>query len=171
MFPGTVDLSTQLKALIGSSARSHFWEPFAGDLGNPRTKIAIHNLKVGHLTRQRWAPVHDQKPICISCTHCCHLLQMADETSGETKPKVEGQALQLVVKDQNGTEVHFRVKTHTKFEKIFSAYCAKKGIDTGAVRFVHDGVRLQRHQTPQDLGMEDQEVIDAIAEQQGGGWR
>ena len=96
---------------------------------------------------------------------------MADETSGETKPKVEGQALQLVVKDQAGTEVHFRVKTKTKFEKIISAYCQKKGMDSGSLKFLHDGVRIQKHQTPEDLGMEDNEVIDAMQEQTGGCWR
>lgn len=94
------------------------------------------------------------------------------ETSGETKPKVEGgQALQLVVKDQNGTEVHFRVKTKTKFEKIIAAYCQKKGIDASSIRFVHEGQRVQRHDTPEDLGMEDNDSIDAITEQTGGSWQ
>lgn len=97
--------------------------------------------------------------------------QMADETVGETKPKVEGQALQLVVKDQAGTEVHFRVKTKTKFEKIISAYCQKKGLDSKALRFVHEGTRIHGQQTPEELGMEDNEVIDAIVEQLGGCWR
>ncbi|KAK9847011.1 hypothetical protein WJX84_001018 [Apatococcus fuscideae] len=98
-------------------------------------------------------------------------IQMADETSGETKPKIEGQALQLVVKDQSGTEVHFRVKTKTKFEKIIAAYCSKKALDTKTLRFLHDGQRINGQQTPEELGMEDNEVIDAITEQQGGSWQ
>lgn len=46
---------------------------------------------------------------------------MADqEASGENKPqpKQEGQIINLVVKDQQGAEVHFKVKTHTKLEKV-----------------------------------------------------
>lgn len=45
---------------------------------------------------------------------------MADETTGETKPvpKQEGSVINLIVKDQSGAEVHFKVKTHTKLEKV-----------------------------------------------------
>lgn len=46
---------------------------------------------------------------------------MADqEASGENKPqpKQEGQIINLIVKDQMGAEVHFKVKSHTKLEKV-----------------------------------------------------
>jgi hypothetical protein len=46
---------------------------------------------------------------------------MADqEASGENKPqpKQEGQVINLIVKDQQGSEVHFKVKSHTKLEKV-----------------------------------------------------
>lgn len=46
---------------------------------------------------------------------------MADqEASGENKPqpKQEGQVINLIVKDQMGAEVHFKVKSHTKLEKV-----------------------------------------------------
>jgi small ubiquitin-related modifier len=46
---------------------------------------------------------------------------MADqEASGENKPlpKQEGQVINLIVKDQMGSEVHFKVKSHTKLEKV-----------------------------------------------------
>lgn len=48
---------------------------------------------------------------------------MADqEASGENKPvpKQEGTIINLIVKDQQGSEVHFKVKTHTKLEKVSS---------------------------------------------------
>ena len=85
---------------------------------------------------------------------------MADETSGETKPKVESDVIQLLVKDQSGGEVHFKVKTKTKFEKIMNAFCAKKSLEMSAVRFLFDGQRLNPQQTPADHGMEDNDVID-----------
>lgn len=48
---------------------------------------------------------------------------MADqEGSAENKPaqpKQEGQVINLIVKDQLGSEVHFKVKTHTKLEKVW----------------------------------------------------
>lgn len=47
---------------------------------------------------------------------------MADqEGSAEHRPqqpKQEGQIINLIVKDQMGSEVHFKVKTHTKLEKV-----------------------------------------------------
>lgn len=46
---------------------------------------------------------------------------MADEEHGdshEQKVKQEGTVINLVVKDQQGNEVHFKVKMHTKLEKV-----------------------------------------------------
>lgn len=45
---------------------------------------------------------------------------MEQEASGENKPqpKQEGQIINLIVKDQMGSEVHFKVKSHTKLEKV-----------------------------------------------------
>jgi hypothetical protein len=47
---------------------------------------------------------------------------MADqEGAAEHKPaqpKQEGTVINLIVKDQMGSEVHFKVKTHTKLEKV-----------------------------------------------------
>jgi hypothetical protein len=45
---------------------------------------------------------------------------MADHTD-ESKPKVEGEAINIVVKDQSGNEVHFKIKTSTKLEKARAA--------------------------------------------------
>lgn len=42
---------------------------------------------------------------------------MADHTD-ESKPKVEGEVINIVVKDQSGNEVHFKIKTTTKLEKV-----------------------------------------------------
>lgn len=48
---------------------------------------------------------------------------MADEGGGEHQPapKAEGTVINLVVKDQSSNEVHFKVKTHTKLEKVSSS--------------------------------------------------
>ncbi|KAI8470055.1 MAG: small ubiquitin-like modifier 1 [Monoraphidium minutum] len=95
---------------------------------------------------------------------------MADDTTGETKPqpKQEGAVINLVVKDQTAAEVHFKVKTHTKLEKVITAYCTKKAIEPSSVRFVFDGTRINPNSTPEDLGMEDGDSIDVFQEQVGG---
>ncbi|PNW72395.1 hypothetical protein CHLRE_16g675637v5 [Chlamydomonas reinhardtii] len=90
---------------------------------------------------------------------------MADE---EAKVKTEGNVINLVVKDQTGNEVHFKVKMKTRLEKVFNAYCNKKGVDTASVRFLFDGNRAKPDSTPEALGMEDGDVLDCVIEQVGG---
>ncbi|KAG7669309.1 hypothetical protein Ndes2526B_g05613 [Nannochloris sp. 'desiccata'] len=89
----------------------------------------------------------------------------------ETKPKLEGGSdavISLKVKDQAGGEVVFKIKATTKFGRVLDAYCQKKAWDVAQVRFVFDGERVKPEQTPQEIGLEDGDCIDAILEQLGG---
>mmetsp|Transcript_31300 Transcript_31300/g.68400 ORF Transcript_31300/g.68400 Transcript_31300/m.68400 type:complete len:97 (+) Transcript_31300:151-441(+) len=93
------------------------------------------------------------------------------ETTGENKPEVKpdkGETISLKVKDQDNNEVHFKVKMTTKFDKIFTAFCEKRGIAKENSRFVFDGTRLNGQQTPKDLDMEDEDCIEVFLEQVGG---
>mmetsp|Transcript_5941 Transcript_5941/g.26295 ORF Transcript_5941/g.26295 Transcript_5941/m.26295 type:complete len:93 (+) Transcript_5941:62-340(+) len=91
---------------------------------------------------------------------------MAEEE--EKKGEDKGDHINLKVKDQDNSEVHFKVRQTTKFEKIFTAFCSRKSLQPGAVRFLFDGQRINPTQTPQDLDMEDGDSIDAMMEQVGG---
>jgi len=90
------------------------------------------------------------------------------ENAVDAKPEVDGEKINLKVVDQESTEVHFKVKVTTTFEKIFNAYCEKKGIDLAATRFMFDGKRLASHQTPRDHEMEDGDVIEKYVHMDGG---
>ena len=51
-----------------------------------------------------------------------------------------------------------------------SAYCKKQGIsDPKLVRFLFDGARIAENQTPADIGLEDNNSIDVMVNQVGGG--
>mmetsp|Transcript_13915 Transcript_13915/g.30053 ORF Transcript_13915/g.30053 Transcript_13915/m.30053 type:complete len:98 (-) Transcript_13915:352-645(-) len=78
------------------------------------------------------------------------------------------QTISIAVRDQAGTEVFFKVKPQTKFQKVFEAYCQKKAVDINSIRFVYDGVRISKDSSPVELGMEDGDVVDAVVEQVGG---
>ena len=54
-------------------------------------------------------------------------------------------------------------------EKLMKAFCNRNGVASNSVRFLFDGNRVNPTQTPQDLDMEDGDVIDVMVEQQGGG--
>ncbi|KAG2434202.1 hypothetical protein HXX76_007928 [Chlamydomonas incerta] len=83
--------------------------------------------------------------------------------------KTEAGIINIVVKDQEGAEVHFKVKSKTKLEKVIEAYCKKKALDASTVRFLYDGNRLNPASTPAELEMEDGDTIDCLITQLGGG--
>mmetsp|Transcript_28137 Transcript_28137/g.75966 ORF Transcript_28137/g.75966 Transcript_28137/m.75966 type:complete len:98 (+) Transcript_28137:86-379(+) len=84
------------------------------------------------------------------------------------EPKQESEQLTVVIKEASGAEVQFKVKSTTKFQKIFRTYCEKKALNRDSVRFNFDGERINENQTPADLEMEDGDVIDCMIEQLGG---
>ncbi|KAG1681636.1 hypothetical protein FOA52_014145 [Chlamydomonas sp. UWO 241] len=85
------------------------------------------------------------------------------EGSGEVK----AETINVLVRDQTGGEVHFKVKPQTKFGKVMDAYCNKKAVDPASMRFMFDGSRIQKEHTPAQLDMEDGDVVDAVVEQLG----
>lgn len=69
---------------------------------------------------------------------------------------------------QENGEVHFKVRSSTKFQKVFEAFCQRRGLEVNSVRFLFDGERLRADQSPDDYDMEDGDCIDAMMEQIGG---
>lgn len=61
-------------------------------------------------------------------------------------------------------KVYFKVKKTTKLKKLMDAYCARVGKEAGSIRFLFDGDRIAPDSTPNDLGMEDEDEIDAMVE-------
>ncbi|KAG1654604.1 hypothetical protein FOA52_009530 [Chlamydomonas sp. UWO 241] len=68
----------------------------------------------------------------------------------------------VVVRAQDGSEVHFKLKQATPLGKVMDAYCDKKSVDPAAVRFVFDGRRVSRDHTPSIHEMENGDVIDVM---------
>lgn len=90
---------------------------------------------------------------------------MAEE---ESKPTTDAQ-INLVVAAQDGTQVHFKVKRTTPFQKVFNAYATRQNLNSESLKFLFDGRRLKAHETPADYDMEDGDSIDCMLEQLGGG--
>ena len=76
--------------------------------------------------------------------------------------------LNLRVADAMGQEVHFVVTPNTRMEKIFAAFCAKRGRERTGLRFMYNGVRIAEDETPKSLDMESDDIIDVLEEQTGG---
>ncbi|CAH3130928.1 unnamed protein product, partial [Pocillopora meandrina] len=84
----------------------------------------------------------------------------------EVKP--ESEHINLKVMGQDNTEVHFKIKKTTQLKKLKQAYCDRQGVPLNSLRFLFDGQRINDDQTPKDLEMEDDDVIEVYQEQTGG---
>merc|ERR1711959_606408 len=113
---------------------------------------------MGRSRRKRRKHRHHYRIIII-------IIIMADE---EEKKEDKGEHINLKVKDQDNAEVHFKVRTGTKFKKIFDAFLQRKSLQPGSVRFLFDGERVREDQSPQELDMEDGDSLDVMMEQVGG---
>merc|ERR1712232_1301934 len=76
--------------------------------------------------------------------------------------------IQLKVKDQQGSEVQFKIKKSTPLRKLMDAYCSRLGLQSSQVRFMVDGERIAPEDSAEKLGLEDEDLIDVAMEQTGG---
>eukprot|EP01025_Chloroclados_australasicus_P026567 TRINITY_DN263_c0_g1_i2.p4 TRINITY_DN263_c0_g1~~TRINITY_DN263_c0_g1_i2.p4 ORF type:complete len:116 (-),score=7.59 TRINITY_DN263_c0_g1_i2:283-630(-) len=76
--------------------------------------------------------------------------------------------LQIKIKSQDGDTIEFKVKSTTKLEKVFNFYCQRKGFEMGQVRFLFDGELVQATSTVGEVGLEDGDTMDCMAQQVGG---
>lgn len=64
--------------------------------------------------------------------------------------------------------MYFKIRKTTPLKRLMDAYCSRQGLQASNVRFLYDGERLKDDSTPEGLAMEDNDVIDAVAQQTGG---
>ena len=78
-----------------------------------------------------------------------------------------GQQVALKVVNADGAEVFFKIKKQTALKKLMEAYIKNQDIAYTSVDFWYHGNPVEEDKTPEDLGMEDDDVILAnIAIQQ-----
>lgn len=108
-----------------------------------------------------------------SCLH--HILQprqqiqsMSQEQSPEVKPDVKSDThINLKVSD-GSSEIFFKIKRSTPLKRLMDAFAKRQGKDVSTLRFLVDGTRVNADNTPDDLDLEDGDVIEAHRQQVGG---
>ncbi|KAA6402989.1 MAG: putative SUMO1b protein [Streblomastix strix] len=80
----------------------------------------------------------------------------------------KGVHLNIKVRSNTGEEVYFKIKKNTALKKLMDAYCTRENLVPNSVRFLFDGNRLKPTDTPDQLDMEDGDMIDVQIEQSGG---
>jgi hypothetical protein len=93
------------------------------------------------------------------------------DVNGGAAEKTEEEApkhINIKVKDQQENEVFFKIKRTTPMEKLMNAYCQQKGMTFDSVRFMFDGVRVVKEDTPSSLEMDEGDMIEVFQQQLGG---
>ncbi len=88
-----------------------------------------------------------------------------DESSSEEKG---ANHISLRVVSSNGEEVFFKIRQTTPMSKLMAVYCQRKQMSPSSIKFLFDGSRISDDATPKSLGMEENDVIDAMLQQTGG---
>jgi hypothetical protein len=96
----------------------------------------------------------------------------AAAAAASASPAEPSSHINVIVIAQNGNEQYFKMRTSTPFSKLMVAYCQRTGASIDRVRFIfatdsRNSCRLRPDQTPADVGMEDDVVIDAMVSQEG----
>ncbi|KAJ1347927.1 Small ubiquitin- modifier 1 [Parelaphostrongylus tenuis] len=85
--------------------------------------------------------------------------------SGSEAPAASNSAVEhitLRVVDQNSDELHFFVKVGTAIGRIKRSYANRFGVAISSFRFLYNGRRLNDDDTPKNLNMENNDVIEVI---------
>ena len=83
------------------------------------------------------------------------------------QPSTSGGSLNIRVRSASGREEYFKVMPTTPLERVFDAWSTQVGVCAASVRFMFDGSRVRSDQTPADIGMEDGDQLDCMAEMRG----
>ena len=81
------------------------------------------------------------------------------EAAGETE------RIKLKVVDQDSNEIHFRVNTTTQMGKLKKSYSERVGVPVSSLCFLFDGRQINDDETPKQLKMEQDDVIEVYTEQ------
>ena len=76
--------------------------------------------------------------------------------------------IKLRVVGSDGSEIHFRVKKTTLLGKMKVTYSERVGVPFNYVTFFYEGRRINDDETPKQLEMEQDDVIEVYQEQTGG---
>ncbi|BAO37694.1 Ubiquitin-like protein SMT3 [Kluyveromyces marxianus] len=86
----------------------------------------------------------------------------------EQKPDVKSEThINLKVSD-GSSEIFFKIKKTTPLKRLMEAFAKRQGKEIESLRFLYDGVRVLPDQTPEELDMDDNDIIEAHREQIGG---
>ena len=141
-------LAMGLQPRLGADSPAHTLGNVRGD----RDGLVAHDVPIFRIIAEMFLELENQ-----------------EETRRESIIIIEGsEHINLKVKGQDGIYVHFKIKKKTQLKKLMEAYCARQSLQMDQIRFLFDGRKLYDADTPDELDMEDGDVIDSFLYQVGG---
>ncbi|MCI11975.1 small ubiquitin-related modifier 2-like, partial [Trifolium medium] len=89
-------------------------------------------------------------------------LQMEDGDEIDAIVYDQSRRINLKVKGQVGFEAFFRINRSTRLKNLMDVYCRRYCFDFDGVAFLFDGRLIKADQTPDELGMENEDEILAV---------
>ncbi|GFG28158.1 hypothetical protein Cfor_02586 [Coptotermes formosanus] len=80
----------------------------------------------------------------------------------------EAEYISLKILGQDNSIVAFKVRKCRPLRKLMYTYCNCIGIDAATMRFVYDGRRIRKRDTPMSLEMTEDDTIEVYRQQIGG---
>jgi len=77
-------------------------------------------------------------------------------------PEYIGEEVKLKISTKTKEHAKFKFGKAEPLKKLFDAYCQQQKVNPKSVKFTFDGTVILPEQTPTDLDMEDEDLIDAI---------
>lgn len=99
------------------------------------------------------------------------MVAMSDEetkASSEVFETKKEEVINVRVVAQDGNEIHFKVKMTTQLKKLKESYCQRQGVPLNSLKFLFEGQKIADNHTPEELEMEEDDVIEVFQEQMGG---
>jgi len=93
----------------------------------------------------------------------------SEEASSKKEDSGEVEHIKLKVIGQDHSEVHFKVKKTTNLSKVKKHYAERQCTSVDSLRFMYEGRRINDHDTPKELEMQNEDIIEVYQEQTGGG--
>ena len=69
---------------------------------------------------------------------------------------------------KDGNEVFFKIRKTTPLNKLITTYLERQSLKGENLRFLFDGNRIGPNQTPEEMDMEENDIIDVVLMQTGG---
>ena len=91
--------------------------------------------------------------------------QTTTTATNENNTSIPDEPIQITVKDLEGNEVVMKMKKTTPMSKLMQGYAKNRSQDLNSLRFLFDGSRVLAEQTPADLRLENDDIIEVVLQQ------